>query len=185
MKIQSKKDLNLQITNHFTQNLSRLMKEEGIKTDSELFNALGISQSRFSLIKNGKAMPLISEVFLIACYFDVPIDSLVNPVYEKSLFYYRDITYRDLLRILIELSLEKDAIEIIEGYTLSDLGCCPSGEYGIRLKNDSYLNEKLSEWIKVMKPLTKLDQSDICETIDSIKSWFLNNVSDDYIFKGK
>lgn len=54
-----------------------LMNQKGVKV-SDVADATGISPSTFSDWKNGKSYPKVDKLWLIAKFFAVPIESLLE-----------------------------------------------------------------------------------------------------------
>lgn len=58
--------------------LERLMKEKGVKA-SDVAKATGISQSVFTDWKKGRYTPKADKLYVLAKYFDVPMDVFFEP----------------------------------------------------------------------------------------------------------
>ena len=62
---------------------ARLLQENGV-TPYRVHNETGVSQSTLSDWKNGKSVPKIDKLQLIADYFEVPVSYLLEDEHEKS-----------------------------------------------------------------------------------------------------
>lgn len=182
-----------ELKKNFRNRLDELMSKKNIRNDSEIYNneKVDISQSRFSKIRSGNSLPKITELKMLADYFDVTIDYFINKDSHfnnnNKTINWKDWTYKDILTILIEM-YEQGAIKLIEEYIPSYDGLIlPVGIYGVLFSNSfwdseieeeqrDYISNRLIEWSNLSKVLNESNLPRV--TIENTKKAFIQNLYD-------
>lgn len=121
--------------------LERLMAAKGV-TAYRVAKDTGIAFSSFSDWKKGRSSPKADKLAILADYFDVPMDILINNRHEKRgggrLF------SESLVPLIGEIRAGSPIIteQTLEGYELADLddGGSPDDYFFLRIRGDSMKN---------------------------------------------
>ena len=95
--------------------LERLMKEKGVKA-SDVAKATGISQSVFTDWKKGRYTPKADKLYVLAKYFDVPMDVFFEPeniaIHDEKTYSKEDVTPKS--DYFIELLGDEELFRLVE-----------------------------------------------------------------------
>lgn len=195
----------------FSDRIHAIMADRNMKTYSEIYNNLSISQPRFSDLVNGKNLINVKEALEIADFLELPVDYLINPNYEienkkKNDDSWKDWTCRDVLNMLIELDLNNQ-LTIIHTkretgycnncsiYTHIDHACmdtCDHADcisYFFKNLNDKegleYIHNSFARWLEISKPLKAVMHRNnyMFDSLMYTKNNFVNSIDDRPFFE--
>lgn len=152
------------LSNFFVNRIRSLARICNYETDKEIYEAVGIEQSRFSHLMKMDSMPTIAECVRISQHFDVSIDSLFSDKEEIAkankecgIVEWEKITYKEVLSVLIDL-YNKGLIRIIDK-SIEDVDYYGDtytyDEYGISLANNGIV-DVLKKWKDIYDKLKEI-----------------------------
>ena len=174
------------IKKHFSLRVRMLQQKRGINTNKEIYDAICIDSSRFSKLIKGAVTPTLMEVLKISTFFNVSVDSLVNPnKHINDNDTWEKYSTRDILGILIELHKSGqlnvvsrecfvDSVEYQKTTTSTFEFLFPANAD----LDDNYIQTKFEEWLRISEPFSKNEHEYDSETLSMLKKGFLSTADD-------
>ena len=176
-------DMEKQISDTFVKRIDEYMSKNHMRTDREIYERAEIEQARFSQLRNHKALPTVCELSKIAKALNVSTDYLIDPNCEsggreKNV---KEITYYDLLKLIVELDINKQIRWVTSEnniYDTREFYCIAlSDEQNFEI--DSFMQWKLKEWHDLSRVYLSSEYYVSCysKPLETLKNVFLASVT--------